>query len=557
MKRLLVLFFALFACGESELPPSPSTTDGRNTVFGCEPECAPGFACDDGTCVPACEPICPEGTTCQPDGSCEFDLGPGPGEDFERNSCGGLGELEGLPGTECGPCETGRWLCETENNVTCADPIGLNACGVCGELEGIPGGICAEESRWACNEDGTLACVSWFDANPCLGTTALEGVPGRPCGDCHEGYYVCDGRNESSCVIPDDAPLVCECESGVSPVIECGTVAGLCERGVRYCEPDGLYGACVRADLGESCLEDVDCPANYLCIDEQTRPVETRFDECVIGTEPSCARRVCRLPVGEISCTSDDQCINRSACAGGVCRPLVVRPNREFCDSLDNNCDGRIDDDEDRTEICGSCPYNMMLVVNIHREFGRRRICVDRYEASRPDATATAMGEDTAYSRPVAGVIPWHGVSAEEAVAACAGAEYNAQIPGGVAERRLCVVDEWPVACNIEEYDYPWGDGFVPGRCHDASVGSLSPAPTGSFPDCDNIVPGGTFPNFDFPGNVAEWVRGEDGALLAGGSFRDGDSSALACESVEDFDGEIDNHIGFRCCAATIAITPR
>ncbi len=140
---------------------------------------------------------------------------------------------------------------------------------------------------------------------------------------------------------------------------------------------------------------------------------------------------------------------------------------------------------------------------------------------------------------------------------ACVGAEDNAQIPGGVAERRLCVVDERLIACDIEEYDYPWGDELVPGRCHDGSVGSLSPALVASFPECDNIVPGGPFPNFDFPGNVAEWVRGEDGALLAGGSFRDGESSALACESVAEFDGEIGNHVGFRCCAATVAVTPR
>ena len=244
MKRALLLLLALFACGESDPPNPPPLSDVGRSVFPCEPECSPGFACDAAACILACAPICPQGTVCQPDGSCAVGLGPGPGEDFERNPCGGLGELDGVPGTECGPCSTGRWLCETDNLVTCAAPVGLNACGVCGDLPGLPGGLCADESRCACNEEGGLNCVSWFDANPCLGTVELAGVPGRPCGECHEGYFACEGRNSSTCIIPEDAPTQCGCNPETDPPVGCGTTAGRCYRGVRFCERDGLYDAC-------------------------------------------------------------------------------------------------------------------------------------------------------------------------------------------------------------------------------------------------------------------------------------------------------------------------
>jgi hypothetical protein len=249
MKRALLLLLALFACGESDPLNPPPLSDVGRSVFPCEPECSHGFACDAAACaaaacIPACAPICPQGTVCQPDGSCAVDLGPGPGEDFERNSRGGLCELDGVPGTECEPCSTGRWLCETDNLVTCAAPVGLNACGVCGDLPGLPSGLCADESRWACNEEGGLNCVSWFDANPCLGTIELAGVPGRPCGECHEGYFACEGRNSSICIVSEDAPTQCGCNPETDPPVGCGTTAGRCYRGVRLCERDGLYDAC-------------------------------------------------------------------------------------------------------------------------------------------------------------------------------------------------------------------------------------------------------------------------------------------------------------------------
>ena len=555
MRSLWLVFALAWGCGDSDAPDFRRLDPTDPSQFPCEPACAPSYACDDGQCVPACEPDCPAGTTCQLDGSCLASLDAGPGEDFERNSCGGFGSLEGVPGTTCGPCGTGHWLCETENVVVCADPVGRNACGFCGELPGEPGVQCDDEKRWACTPDGDLQCMPWFDANACLGTVDLgDAVPGRPCGACNEGYYVCDGLNATVCEIPELAPSECDCTVGVSPPVACGTAAGVCERGVRFCGPDGRYGACVASALGASCTSDAEC-GEGVCIPELVDPNESITDACTALGDAACQRRVCRVPELSYGCETDADCRPGSACALGACSRMVYRPTPERCNGVDDDCNGLIDDDDRRTEICGSCPFNMMLVVNAEREFGRIRLCIDIFEAARPDATDVSAGVDESRAVSRAGLIPWTGLTAEEAVAACAAEGYNAAIPGGVAERRLCVVDEWPLACNLEGCDYPYGgEDFMPGACHDASSGSTSAAPTASFAGCGYTVPGGSFPNWDFSGNVAEWIRGEGGTWVAGGSFLD-TGDALSCGAVEPGPAAGAPNVGFRCCAGAISTT--
>lgn len=117
-----------------------------------------------------------------------------------------------------------------------------------------------------------------------------------------------------------------------------------------------------------------------------------------------------------------------SRLAGGDCddhdprrypgRPEVV------CDGIDNNCNGDADEQEgldSNDEHCGrcdnpctpeaacvagecrACPPEMALVR--HRPLAPH--CIDRWEASRPDATESAAGvdESMATSRPE--VVPW------------------------------------------------------------------------------------------------------------------------------------------------------
>ena len=67
---------------------------------------------------------------------------------------------------------------------------------------------------------------------------------------------------------------------------------------------------------------------------------------------------------------------------GWVLSPVVL----EQCDGVDNDCDGRIDD----STICSPCPFGMVLLTGIPTN--PSGLCIDSYEASRPDATASDGG---------------------------------------------------------------------------------------------------------------------------------------------------------------------
>ncbi|MEM6368360.1 MAG: hypothetical protein AAGD10_16115 [Myxococcota bacterium] len=96
--------------------------------------------------------------------------------------------------------------------------------------------------------------------------------------------------------------------------------------------------ACSASDLGGECATDEDCPSGGFCLYEASR--DTTF----------CSS----------DCTSDLECDPTEFCGGVVtepnasdrnpertlCRPIVREcGEQEFCNDLDDDCDGRIDED--------------------------------------------------------------------------------------------------------------------------------------------------------------------------------------------------------------------
>ncbi|MBN1772517.1 MAG: SUMF1/EgtB/PvdO family nonheme iron enzyme [Deltaproteobacteria bacterium] len=192
-------------------------------------------------------------------------------------------------------------------------------------------------------------------------------------------------------------------------------------------------------------------------------------------------------------------------------------------------------------------------------------VCIDRYEASRSDATATSAGidETTATSRP--GVIPWFvwGVNTTLVAtfeAACA-----------AAGKRLCWADEWQAACRGPgDLSHVYGPTFdretcncVDTFCDDyCETHSIEPAACDVAPDCGyryycfHVVPTGAFPGctnelgtYDINGNVWEIVRSTvdtRGFEIRGGAF----NCAWAEYRVNcTFNaGWVDLNGGFRCC---------
>ena len=126
--------------------------------------------------------------------------------------------------------------------------------------------------------------------------------------------------------------------------------------------------------------------------------------------------------------------------------------------------------------------------------------CMDRWEASQPDATADSQGSWQPYTpAPAAvsqpGVRPWTNLFWEDADAACQ-----------AAGKRLATLAEWQFAFSgPEPHDWPWGDEwnasqgcYVGMTSDDNPTGGCCPAVCGN---------GACWQVCDLAGNVAEWIN--------------------------------------------------
>lgn len=217
-----------------------------------------------------------------------------------------------------------------------------------------------------------------------------------------------------------------------------------------------------------------------------------------------------------------------------------------------------------------SCGSDMVLVEGL--------FCIDKYEASRPDATLTSKGtlNATAMSRP--NVRPWYTcpwedadhITLQEARAACE-----------MAGKRLCYPWEWEMACRgSQSWSYGYGNDYDPVICNgidtyckcNTTCAGVNPCP---YAHCFNQPPEGeTIPAsgcgaywridatgvftlcksdyeaFDLNGNVWEMVDTTDGQT----HFRGGACNCIDSEYLHDcgFDRVSTttnpNVRGFRCC---------
>jgi hypothetical protein len=196
------------------------------------------------------------------------------------------------------------------------------------------------------------------------------------------------------------------------------------------------------------------------------------------------------------------------------------------------------------------CPENMVPID--------QRFCIDVYEASRPDATATSSGADESAAVSRADVLPWQVANNEEADSACR-----------AAGKILCTEDQWYQACEGPEGTvYAYGDDYIPTicngidtfcycddeACQDADVcpyphcyhtcgASFHLTPTGGLSGCTN-----SYGVFDMNGNLWEHVLGGDETRIRGGAFNCSDSETLhRCDYIPG--NWTPSARGFRCCS--------
>jgi len=237
------------------------------------------------------------------------------------------------------------------------------------------------------------------------------------------------------------------------------------------CAGGGLGGGCV---VDERCFSNADCPSSKVC---------GKTGDCVF------------------ECTGAGQCGAGLACVQNRC---VLAPAEPI-----------------------QCPSDMAAIQDA--------FCIDRWEASRPDATKDSIGVDGSRAVSRAGVLPWKVGSNAEARSACL-----------ASGRELCTPAQWQIACKgPDRTEYPYGDTYEPASCN--QIGSFGPGqfhmtPTGAFEQCVN-----EWGVYDMSGNLWEHTLGGDGTTVRGGAYDCSDPVAFhRCEYVPQSWTPLSK--GFRCC---------
>ncbi len=259
--------------------------------------------------------------------------------------------------------------------------------------------------------------------------------------------------------------------------------------------------------------------------------------------------RMCNVATGKCQspeCESNDDCVGDYICSSvNLC--IAAPPN--YCDDA-SDCGAGFEcvDEQCRALTTLYCPKNMVSINNSY--------CIDRYEASKPDATSTFPGNDSSKAMSQPGVRPWQVTSNAAAQGACE-----------AVGKSLCDETQWQIACQgPNETLYAYGDEYESAtcngidtfcRCDDCVEGeicsypycygdcgaSIKPMPTGSFPDCTN-----KYGVYDMNGNLWEHVLNGSDMTVRGGAYNCKDSKTLhECTYIPG--NWRPSARGFRCCS--------
>ncbi|MBN2493603.1 MAG: DUF4114 domain-containing protein [Deltaproteobacteria bacterium] len=525
-------------------------------------------------------------TVCGPQGGTACSVTPGAPTD-ERcdgldNDCdGSTDEIFPMLGNVCfsgrGICERqGMWTCLPDGSDVYCDAIpGSGSDESCNNMDDDCDGLTDEDVFQPCFRgdcQGVEACIGGaFLSATCTApqpdTEACDGVDNDCDGDTDEDFK--DGNGIISTVSHcGGCGLRCEpphatalCESGVCLIDTCEQhYHDLNTNAIDGCE----YHCVLRSPPTEICNgSDDDCDGQT-DEDPQDTPPDCLDRGVCSNIEPRCSSGSWDCPYPSTYQSVEDRCDNLdNDCDGstdegysglnqpchdgeGVCRRYGViicdpddahattcsaqaascpAPCRELCDALDNDCDGSTDEEIDVADE--------MLQVGT----GPGSFWIDRWEASRPDASDTSRGFNTAYACAREDVVPWDDITWEEARIACR-----------KRGKHLCTDEQWTRACGGESgLEFPYGDSFDPLLCNTLASSALA---TGEKTGCAS--PDGSL---DMSGNLAEWAgceRERDCRTVKpffGGDFDDAIQVMLTCWFRNNAGHRM--HLiglGFRCC---------
>jgi hypothetical protein len=242
---------------------------------------------------------------------------------------GMAGTCRDLSGNPCGKCRFGVQQC-VMGVIECIGTIGPSPYEKCNKADDDCDGKIDE-----CVDPNDATCPPGeIDPNTPVGSLCGDGT-----GECMEGINVCvDGALVCQGVVgPTDE--ICngkddDCDTLIDENIPvgapCGSSVGECQPGVLVCPPGGA-GA-------------LDCQGGVLPMDETCDGLDNDCDGMVdegLGLGELCGSDVGQCKQGKVACVG-----GRKVCGG------EAGPQLETCDCLDNDCDGKIDEDSAASPVC-------------------------------------------------------------------------------------------------------------------------------------------------------------------------------------------------------------
>ena len=411
----------------------------------------------------------------------------------------------------CGGCDK---VCEGQNSETaCQD-------GQCVLTTCLPGYV---------DLDGTPGCEYFCPVSP----TKPE--------DCNGIDDDCDNRVDEELTEPD-ADDFCNTLGG-TPCADIGLTCATREgRTTWYCEypstvqfdpivPNGIFQEETLCDGNDN-----DCDG---VVDD---PWPELGDTCDDGQLGACANG------GRMVCNSDKASTQCDLSLPPDALPGAGADATELCNGVDDNCDGIVDN---------SAPGDAKRVRDdmIHVMRGGFDFYIYKYEASRPDSSATEAGISNARACSKSGAQPWSYVTFAAATAACT-----------ASGLRLCTAAEWEAACEGAGLTtYPYGGSYAADTCNGTNHDVTPPGPP-SGPVDNSVLACGALSScvstdgvFDMSGNLKEWTNDQQGTsggenvyVVRGGSY-ESPQLGLTCQTTlsQASASTVLPNVGFRCCSTT------